>query len=236
MSENSYSIIIPTHNNFKFIDECLNSVVKSFKSLDYEILVGVDNCRHTKKLLVSKTFSNTKVYWSSENIGPFTIKNNLSLAATNNYLVFFDSDDIMYEDCATTLDDAISDGCSLVRFKYDQFMSSKGISSKSLWSSPFAEGVFCIKSSLFRKYVGFMPWRCAADTEFGLRLQHNREHQKIIGKPLFLRRIHSDNLTIRKETNHASTIRKSYTKIIHDRSLSGRWDNPPIQQINLELI
>ena len=62
------------------------------------------------------------------------------------------------------------------------------------------------------------------------------EDYTVIGEPLFLRRLHGDNLTMSQDTNHVSVIRKGYIEIINSRSASGQWDNPEIHKIELELL
>ena len=48
------SIIISAYQNDRFLIEALNSVVKSAKNFEFEILLGVDNCKTTMNGLISK--------------------------------------------------------------------------------------------------------------------------------------------------------------------------------------
>ena len=74
------SIIITAFNNDKYIDECLYSVVDSFKDYDYEILLGIDNCEITTTHILNNYKShskNIKFYFFKERYGTYIIRNNL---------------------------------------------------------------------------------------------------------------------------------------------------------------
>lgn len=41
------TIITTAFNNTEFIEECLDSIINSSKNLEFELLVGIDNCEKT---------------------------------------------------------------------------------------------------------------------------------------------------------------------------------------------
>ena len=41
------TIITTAFNNTEYIEECLDSILTSAKNLEFEVLVGVDNCEKT---------------------------------------------------------------------------------------------------------------------------------------------------------------------------------------------
>ena len=41
------SIITTAHNNVDYIEEAIDSFITNSKNVDYEILVGIDNCQIT---------------------------------------------------------------------------------------------------------------------------------------------------------------------------------------------
>ena len=83
------SVIIPTFNNVKFIDDCLSSVLKSGENYNIEILVGVDACLETLSHIKQINYSPLiKFYLFNENSGPYIIKNTLSLKSNSNNLLF----------------------------------------------------------------------------------------------------------------------------------------------------
>ena len=66
-----------------------------------------------------------------------------------------------------------------------------------------------IRNSSFNKFGGYQPWKCAADTEFKVRLK-NILRQNTLKNNLFKRRIHKNSLTNNNETDMKSEMRKKY--------------------------
>ena len=55
------SVIIPTFDNIEYIDETLDSIYKSGKNFDYEILIGIDGCNkslNSPSVLSNASFDN----------------------------------------------------------------------------------------------------------------------------------------------------------------------------------
>ena len=212
------SIIIPTYNNVKFIDECIDSIQKSKTNFSFEILIGIDGCDQTLNHLKSKTLqSNTKVFYFNQNEGPYSIKNTLVKLSNSDKLLFFDSDDIMNP---IMVDQTIKelDMYVCVKPKFEEF------GDKSLGGTKFGEGVFGIKKDIFLNMNGFEPWMMAADSDFMGRLYKTKP--KILHTPqvLFKRRVHPESLTNKKETGMSSPLRAHYAKISKDKKGHGNPD------------
>jgi glycosyltransferase involved in cell wall biosynthesis len=47
------SIIVTAYKNTSYIKETLESIINSCGDLEYEILIGIDNCIETMKFLIS---------------------------------------------------------------------------------------------------------------------------------------------------------------------------------------
>jgi len=208
------SIIIPTYNIINYLDECLSSVITSIKDLNCEILVGIDNCENTLNYVKEKTFDRRIRFFNfKKNVGPYIIKNTLSLLANSKTLLFFDSDDIMEEQL---IQDVInySKTHELIKPMYLDFNENvTNIDKSKTTSKTYGEGVFAIQLKLFQHMNGFEGWRCAADSDFMNRLYKNNvklTHTKQIG---FYRRIHPNSLTQHPETNMSSKLRGVYSKI-----------------------
>jgi glycosyltransferase involved in cell wall biosynthesis len=205
------SIIVPTFNNVEFIEECINSIVKSCRGFKYEILVGIDKCEPTLTHVKNGEYNqNTKFYYFNENVGPYVIKNTLSVISKSESLIFFDSDDIMGLNMVNEVIGKLNHyGC--VKPKYNEFGENKLHRNNS--NNNWGEGVFGIKKPIFLHYNGFEPWRCAADSDFMGRLIRNKVKMYVSPEILFERRIHSKNLTLSKDTGFMSEIRGKYQKL-----------------------
>lgn len=220
-TEYDLSIIIPTFNNTKYIDESLNTIMNSGKHHNIEILIGIDGCEKTLNHIEQKTYPDfVKFYYFSSNNGPYDIKNSLVQISNSDNLLFFDSDDIMTE---STISEIISNigYYDMVRLKYKEIIDGKIQDKKE----NYHEGNFAIKKSIFLSMNGFEPWMCAADSDFLGRLYKRKPriyHTKNLS--VYYRR-HSDSLTKRSDTGMASKLRGNYAKISKNKKGNG---NPSI--------
>jgi len=216
------SIIIPTFNNTDYINECLSSIIKSIKSLDCEILVGIDNCEDTLNLIKYKTFdSRIRFFFFQKNVGPYIVKNTLVKNSNSDTILFFDSDDVM---CEHMIEEILrlQSFNDFVRPKYVNFSGVIPTNNNQINNGKlFGEGVFSIKKSIFLTMNGFEEWRTSADTEFMNRLYKNG--RKSINTPtvLFYRRIHEDSLTQSKQTGYGSRVRTDYNNLIRNKTNFG---------------
>jgi len=215
------SIIIPTFNNVEFIKECLSSVIKSVKSLNCEILVGIDDCKKTLNFVEKEIFdSRIRFFYFSQNVGPYIVKNTLVKNSNSKTILFFDSDDVMCENMVEEILRMQSFN-DFVRPKYFNFNGKTPNSDVVSKEKLFGEGVFSIKKSLFLSMNGFEGWRTTADTDFIGRLYKNS--RKSINTPtvLFYRRLHQNSLTQSKQTGHGSKIRSNYNNLIRNKKTFG---------------
>lgn len=213
------SLIIPAYNAVAFIDECLMSIKSN---IPYEILIGVDGCKETHNFVIPYESYNIKVFYFPDNNGPFIIKNTLSEVAKYPNLLFFDSDDIMNEGTISQFYDVIQNS-DFVKLNYVNFdRNRKNIRQGHVYN----DAVIGIKKDVFEKLNGFFPWKCGADTEFTKRLDHNGFKSGVMEGISYYRRLHDDNLTIRKETGHGSAIRNKYVDIIQRSERLKYWPSP----------
>lgn len=218
----SLSIIIPTFKNTEYIIECLLSIIKSIKSLDCEILVGIDNCEDTLEFIKGKTFdSRIRFFFFQKNVGPYIVKNTLVNKSNSETILFFDSDDIM---CENMVEEVLKLQTSndFVRPKYVNFNGPVPSNINSVNNGKlFGEGVFSIKKSIFMSMNGFEGWRTSADTDFMSRLYKNGRKSTNTMAVLFYRRIHEDSLTQSKQTGYGSRIRSDYNNLIGSKTNFG---------------
>jgi glycosyltransferase involved in cell wall biosynthesis len=215
------SVIIPTFDNIEFIDETLTSIYNSGKDLEYEILVGIDGCKKSLNYLKDKTYpSNTKIYYFSQNKGPYLIKNTLSTLAKYDNLLFFDSDDMMEENmigyCLNSLNKY---QCVKPRLRNFRIVDGKMVNEEK--RKNWGEGVFAINKEIFNYYNGFEGWLVAADSDFMSRLYKNNISVELTQEILVLRRLHDKGLTSRTDTGLKSELRSKYAFISKSKKYFG---------------
>jgi len=210
------SVIIPAYKATEYIDECIASIKG-----DCEILIGVDACEETYNHI--KHLEN--VYYFKENVGPYVIKNTLVDQAKYDSILFFDSDDIMAPGTIEKVTNTLNSK-DYVKLSYIDF-----IKKPLLNGIVYSNAVIGIKKNVFTSINGFYPWRCSADTELTYRLKHNNFSCKTIPDVCYYRRLHKNNLTVKKETGHGSPIRKTYVDYINVHLSKQTWPNPPIKTI-----
>lgn len=210
------SIIIPAYKATKWIDEC----IKSINIVGAEILIGVDGCEETYNHIKHRE----NVFYFPKNVGPYVIKNTLVDVAKNENIIFFDADDVMVTDALEEI------YLSLQRSEYVK-LNYVNFEDRIKPGHMMNDAVIGIKKSVFNSLNGFYPWKCGADTEFGYRLKYNNIKEGKINQLCYHRRIHGENLTIRKETGHGSPIRNEYVNIINKNIREKHWPNPQTKTI-----
>ena len=215
------SVIIPTFDNIEYIDETLDSIYKSGKDLEYEILIGIDGCNKSLKYLKDKTYpDNTNIFFFPTNKGPYLIKNTLSTLAKYDNLLFFDSDDIMEENmveyCLNSLNKY---QCVKPRLRNFKIVNGKIVN--EVGRKNWGEGVFAIKKPIFDYHNGFEGWLVAADSDFMNRLYKNNTSVDLTQEILLLRRLHDKGLTSRPDTGLRSSLRSKYASISKSKKYFG---------------
>jgi glycosyltransferase involved in cell wall biosynthesis len=220
------SIVIPAYNSSSFIEECIASIKNSITNIQYQILLGIDNCEETLAYINNnkEIFKGIDVFYFERNVGPYVIKNTLSSIAEHQKILFFDSDDVM---CEHTIEEfgtkiLLSDFIKLTYQNFDTVKENIG----AIESEILSDAVIGIDKEIFKKLNGFYPWRCAGDSEFEKRLGFNGFKSDKLGGVSYYRRVHSNNLTVRPETNFKSKIREEYRNILKQNSIDNNWPNP----------
>lgn len=231
MIQLKYTIVMPTYDNTSYIKDCIQSIYTSFNGLDFELLIGIDNCGATLKLVnYLKSYDYSKVYMSTKNVGPYVIKNSLLEEASGDHFIFFDSDDVMHKDLGKAYDN-LARSEDYIRFKFYNF--KKSIKQHFPAELTTAEGVFGISRKYFTILECFKPWRCAADSEFYYRARGKGLSYKVLDKVAFFRRLHDKNLTVDKATGINSELRSGYAKIIGEMNSNQDYSNPTITRVEL---
>jgi len=227
----SVSIIVPTRKNTKFLLESINSLLVSAKKCSkFEILLGIDNCYDTLNFLIDKSIKldpKINIYFFPKNVGPYVIRNTLIEKSKYDYILLFDSDDILIESALHTILNALIQ-YNIVKFKFYNFQDGKDYNDKSnlKLASMYAHGAFAIRKECYYELRGFYGWKCGADTEFMERYEARGYICCKIETPLFYRRFHEDNITKNKETGINSEFREKFRQYIYDNRKTMKWDSP----------
>ena len=100
------SIIMPAFNNWAYTYNCLCSVLKNTKSVEYEIIVADDNSNDKTKN-IKKYVKNIKVARNDKNLGFLENCNNAAGFALGKYLLFLNNDTYVSENSILYLIDTI---------------------------------------------------------------------------------------------------------------------------------
>jgi glycosyltransferase involved in cell wall biosynthesis len=224
------SIIIPTFNIPNYLVECLDSIINSIGDFNCEILVGIDNCENTLNTIKNQKFDERiNFYYFDENVGPYIIKNSLSVITKSDYILFFDSDDIMLDQLIIDVMDRKKD-CDIIKPMYLDFNDDvKNVNKSLTYTNTFGEGVFGVKKRLFLYFNGFEGWRCAADSDFMNRLYQNNAIMTKTNNIGFYRRVHSTSLTQDNSTSYSSILRSEYSKISNAKTYFG-----PLSELSIK--
>lgn len=218
------SVIIPAYKAVNFLEECIDSVVNQNNSnIKQEILLGIDHCEDTYQLVLSSELikKHCKVFNFEKNVGTYLVLNSLITSATYDNILFFGADDIMFNGLLHEAIDELK-YFDIIRWKYYNFQNSIENSIDSQEHSP---GAFATKKNLLLKLNGFFPWRISADWEFQLRAKNNN-YTTFLSHNYFYRRIHLNNMIIKKDTGMNSYARKVYIDYIEESTRNDSFLNP----------
>jgi len=191
------TIITSAYKSGEFFKEYIESIQGQtyFKDHDnYEILYGIDNCNETAEqvLRIAQNYKNIRIFFFPEHVGTYTIRNTLVDYAQYDYLVFFDSDDIMKPNfISETIKVRTKD--NIIRYYFENFY--QGGQELNPASYRFAShGVHACYKDLLFEYGGYMDWFNSADTELKNRMAKYGIPLVVIEEDLFLRRRHKNSL------------------------------------------
>ncbi len=113
------SVIVPVYNTEKYIEKCLNSILKQ-KNVSYEIIVVNDGSTDDSEQII-KRFEETNPdiikYYKKTNGGLSDARNYGIDKANGEYLCFVDSDDYIAEELFESLEKYINKDIELIKFK-----------------------------------------------------------------------------------------------------------------------
>lgn len=203
------SIILTAFNSQDFIEETLDSIERQTYFQDnneYEVLLGIDACENTlqKVNTIRGKYRNLKVYLNERNVGTFVTGNSLIQKAKYDYILPFDTDDVMRPEMVETLMRNLGE---MVRFKMQNFGGDSLV--LDTWR------VALIRKECFLKINGYRDWKCGADSDLVKRFEQCFTVRRI-PDVLFDRRVHPASLTNARSTNFNSRYRKRIISFVED--------------------
>ena len=144
------SIIIPVYNGEKYLDRCLNSVLKQ-DFMDFEVICindgSTDNSLNILKKYAAKD-NRIKVY-TQNNIGVAKTRNKAITIAKGDYLLFIDNDDFIDADYISTyLASALSNNADIVLGGFKRISNNTG---KILYKE-------ILKNTYYSRFIILTPW------------------------------------------------------------------------------
>ncbi|WP_417370988.1 glycosyltransferase family 2 protein [Gelidibacter japonicus] len=227
------SIIIPTYNRAHLIGETLDSVLAQTYQ-NWECLVVDDGSSDTTDALIA-TYKTSDVRFQylhrpSKKIKGASACRNVGLeAAQGDYIIFFDSDDVMTPDHIMVKVLAMqSDPCDYVitrteflkgqkednennyRFHLYPLTTFNYVSQAINWLTPDA----CIKRNMAKSIQFNESLHAGQEFNYFSKLVHQSVNARFVNKTVTLRRSHNDSIHARLDTPQKSSERIFRTKWI----------------------
>lgn len=188
-----FSFIIPLFNNAKYIERCINSIV-SQDGENYEILVVNDGSNDGGEKIVEKIIDLNKDkkirIINQENKGVSNARNVGIDKASGKYVVFVDSDDMLFDKFFANTKKTIRKDMDIIKLqvkciqdsKYDGRFVLPAFEEKSGYE---AVKTFCIENKIFA-----VPWSYIIKRSFiianNLKFKENVYHEDLLLIPQIL--------------------------------------------------
>lgn len=101
------SIIVPAYNVEKFIGECLKSIFEQETKYRYEVIIVNDGATDSTESVIKKFEDKRMIYIKQDNGGLSAARNKGLDMASGKYVMFVDSDDILYPKAIENMLDSI---------------------------------------------------------------------------------------------------------------------------------
>jgi len=121
-----FSVIIPVFNVEKYLEKCLNSVLKQTYQ-NYEVIIVCDKSTDNSEKIVDAFLKKSKKFTKicEDNTGLSKARNIGIKKATGDYLLFLDSDDFWEETLLETLNKNITKDLEIIRFQANKVEDKK---------------------------------------------------------------------------------------------------------------
>lgn len=201
------AIIIAAYRCADYIMDCVNSIDRQIETKDweYELRIGVDGCLKTADVLDKNGIS---YYWSDINVGAYVMRNSLIHTNYVDMYAYFDADDVMLDNYMK----ANIKMASLYKLAMPRKINVNKVL-RPLESCRLIDqgsgGAMTFTHDVLMELGGYNSYRCSSDCDFLNRASRLGIRRFLSDKPFYLRRIHSESLTHRKETGVHSLYRET---------------------------
>ena len=202
-----------------YIEECLDSVSNQtwFKNHNnYEILLGIDGCNETldKVKEIMHKYKNIKVMMMDKNVGTYVTCNTIMKEAKYEWLLRFDSDDIMPSNMVEKIFSNNLKNIDLVRYNYCNF----GGTSKYIG---LANGSHLVRKTVFNKFGGYRDWKISSDYDFIYRIC-DKVHCLKLNNVCYNRRTHDNSLIHTNGFQMGSELRTKLDNFVKNETRKNR--------------
>lgn len=127
------SIIIPVYNAAEYIEECLDSILEqTYKNLE---IILIDDGSTDDSIFIIQSYAKKDFrirYFSITNSGPGVCRNKGLDEFTGDFVMFVDSDDMLYTDMIETLIERVKSSSDIAMCKFSKDIKTFGEGNKSL--------------------------------------------------------------------------------------------------------
>jgi len=155
-----FSIIVPIHNEEKYLADCLNSIAAQTVN-DYEVILvlnactdgSLDICMNWAERRTDTTILTTEI------AGLSNARNMGMRIAKGDWLVFFDSDDCMRANALSVLAQNMDEGCDFIIANYSSQMKSCSYSKRKSMILPIDyQKALLDRAQHFRNLISGLTW------------------------------------------------------------------------------
>ena len=157
-----YSVIIPVYNTEKYLDRCLESVLKQTNQ-DYEIIVVNDGSTDNSLDILNK-YKESITIINQENQGLSIARNNGVAKSSGKYLIFLDSDDFLETKLFENIDKVSKNNPDIIRYGLNEVRNEE-ITSINNTAFNNLDGKDAFKIIVQDKYIE-PAWLYAINKEF----------------------------------------------------------------------
>ena len=118
-----YSIIVPVYNVEDYLRECLDSILAQDSPSEYEAILVDDGSTDNSGAICDEYAEKHPRFRviHQENQGLSAARNSGLRAASGEFVLFFDSDDIWAQKLLSSMDDVVDDAADITLFPFEQF-------------------------------------------------------------------------------------------------------------------
>ena len=227
------SIIIPVYNAEKYLNECLNSILKQ-SYINYEVVMINDGSRDKSKQICEKfcRINSRFKLISQKNSGVSKARNVGIRNSTGEIIMFVDSDDFLKKDSVQTIVENIRN-YDLLCFGYSEFykdrkkailydgnLDDKNIFKKNVFMSKAIGGYLCnkaFKKSIIIKNNLLLDEKLHYCEDLVFVVEYLKYCEKVhyLNKPLYMYRMRKSSVSYNFFNKKNVTLLNSYKKLIN---------------------